>query len=192
VKHASEDNLLPRGGGAFLAEVDGNLICRKDDSAVTLHWQGKFRGPDFAPMYFMLKTVTHEKLKDTRGRLIPTVVAQPLSEEGLRDINASSRADEDLVLISIGDHPSLTQRERADRLGWAMRNGEPYQMRVQRAETGLQKAKLIRKSRNGWEVTDSGGKELTRFKGGSETRPFGFKKPGGAMFQGNRLARGNA
>ena len=56
VKNATDDNLLPRGGGAFLAEVDGNLVCRKDDSAVSLHWQGKFRGPDFAPMAFLLRT----------------------------------------------------------------------------------------------------------------------------------------
>jgi RecA-family ATPase len=48
VKHAGEDNLLPRGGGAFLAEVDGNLICRKDDSAVELHWQGTASCANFA------------------------------------------------------------------------------------------------------------------------------------------------
>ena len=26
-KNATDDNLVPRGGGAFLAEVDGNLVC---------------------------------------------------------------------------------------------------------------------------------------------------------------------
>jgi hypothetical protein len=71
--------------GAFLAEIDGNLIYKKDDSAIELHWQGKFRGPDFAPLAFQLRTVTHERLKDTKGRLISTVVAQVLSEGGLRD-----------------------------------------------------------------------------------------------------------
>ena len=29
-KTPNMDNLLPRGGGAFLAEVDGNLVCIKD------------------------------------------------------------------------------------------------------------------------------------------------------------------
>jgi hypothetical protein len=33
-KNAGDDNIQPRGGGAFLAEVDGNLIARNDDSAV--------------------------------------------------------------------------------------------------------------------------------------------------------------
>jgi hypothetical protein len=149
VKHAVEDNLLPRGGGAFLAEVDGNLTCKKDDSAVELHWQGKFRGPDFAPMSFLLRTVTHQRLKDTKGRLIPTVVAQVLSEEGLRDINARARDDENRVLLSIDKMPRLTQRDRAIELQWLMRNGDPYQMRVKRAEAGLEKQKLITKAREG-------------------------------------------
>jgi AAA domain len=164
VKHAGDDNLLPRGGGAFLAEVDGNLTCKKDDSAVELHHQGKFRGPDFAPLAFQLRTVTHERLKDTKGRAIPTVVAQVLSEEGLRDITARNRDDEDRVLMSIGDNPRLTQRDRAAGLGWLMRNGDPYQMRVKRAEASLEKGKLIARARDGWELTERGKRELKRLQ----------------------------
>jgi hypothetical protein len=74
-KNAADDSLIPRGGGAFLAEVDGNLTARSNAGGVEVHWQGKFRGPDFQPMMFQLKTVTHERLKDSKGRLIPTVVA---------------------------------------------------------------------------------------------------------------------
>jgi hypothetical protein len=164
IKHAGDDNLLPRGGGAFLAEVDGNLTCKKDDSAVELHWQGKFRGPDFAPIAFLLRTVTHERLKDTKGRLIPTVVAQTLSEEGLRDITARNRDEEDRVLISIGDSPRSTQRDRARNLGWLMKNGDPYQMRVSRAEKALKQGKLIAETRDGWELTDRGNRELKRVR----------------------------
>jgi len=80
VKNAGDDNLSPRGGGAYLNEVDGNLTAKNSGSVVELHWQGKFRGVDFAPFSLQLKTVTHERLKDTRGRLIKTVVAQHLSE----------------------------------------------------------------------------------------------------------------
>ena len=114
-----------------------------------LHWLGKFRGPDFAPLSFLLKTVTHERLKDTKGRLIPTVVAQILTEEGLRDLTARTRDDEDRVLLSIGENPKLTQRERARELGWLMRNGDPYQMRVKRSEATLEVGKLIAKARDG-------------------------------------------
>jgi hypothetical protein len=76
VKNAPDDNLSPRGGGAFVAEVDGNLTAVKDDGVVTLHWQVKFRGPDFAPLAFMLKTDTYDQLRDSKGRLMPTVIAR--------------------------------------------------------------------------------------------------------------------
>src|SRR4051812_30885726 len=78
VKNAGPDNLLPRGGGAFVAEVDGNLTCTKNDTLVTLHWQGKFRGPDFAPITFETRAVTAERLKDSKGRPITTVLARML------------------------------------------------------------------------------------------------------------------
>jgi len=99
------ESLVPRGGGAFLNEVDGNLTCKRNDLAVELHWYGKFRGPDFAPMFFQLKVVTHERLKDTDGNLIQTVVALSLSDEGMRDMSEHRRADEDQVLLSINDNP---------------------------------------------------------------------------------------
>lgn len=112
-KAATDENLLPGGGGVFLAEVDGNLVCKKDDSTVQLYTHGKFRGPDFAPLSFLLRTVTHERLKDAKGRLIPTVVAEALSEEGLRDISARNRDDENQVLQSIAKKPqSHTARPR--------------------------------------------------------------------------------
>ena len=77
----SKEAMLPRGGGAFIAEIDGNLICAKKDSIVELHWVGKFRGPDFEPINVPdLDGGTCAKLKDSKGRRIPTVIARQLSE----------------------------------------------------------------------------------------------------------------
>ena len=56
VKNASPDNLLPAGGGNFLNQVDGNLTAAKTEGTTALHSQGKFRGVEFAPMYFLIKT----------------------------------------------------------------------------------------------------------------------------------------
>ena len=53
----SKEAMLPRGGGAFIAEIDGNLICAKKDSIVELHWVGKFRAPDFEPITFQIQMV---------------------------------------------------------------------------------------------------------------------------------------
>jgi hypothetical protein len=86
VKNAPADNLLPAGGGSFLNEVDGNLTASKTESTVELHWQGKFRGPEFAPMHFLIKTVTHQDLKDKKGRLIPTCLAEWISEQATDDL----------------------------------------------------------------------------------------------------------
>jgi AAA domain len=158
------ESLVPRGGGAFLNEVDGNLTCKRNDLAVELHWQGKFRGPDFAPMFFQLKVVTHDRLQDTDGNLIQTVVALALSDEGLRNMSAGRRADEDRVLLSIDENPRLSSRDRAQQMGWFMSSGEPYHMRVVRAEKALEKGRLITKARDGWELTKTGEKEIGRIK----------------------------
>lgn len=68
------DHLLPRGGGAFLAEVDGNLTAKLSNLTVELHHQGKLRGPGFEPIAFELKPTTADRLRDSRGRQITTVM----------------------------------------------------------------------------------------------------------------------
>lgn len=79
-KNADQTNLQPRGGGAFIAEVDGNLTLTKADSRVKLHWQVKHRGADFAPLYFALEPVTAPVLVDTKGRPVPTVMASGMAD----------------------------------------------------------------------------------------------------------------
>jgi len=113
-------------------------------------------------MFFQLKVVTHERLKDSEGNLIQTVVALSLSDEGMRDISEHRRADEDQVLLSIEENPALSSRDRAQQMGWFMRSGDPYHMRVVRAEKVLEKAKLITKNRDGWELTKHGQQEITK------------------------------
>jgi RecA-family ATPase len=86
VKNAASDNLLPAGGGTFLNEMDGNLTAAKTESTVELHWQGKFRGPEFAALHFLIRTVTHQNLKDRKGRLIPTSLCEWISDQVTEDI----------------------------------------------------------------------------------------------------------
>src|SRR5262249_42292912 len=105
IKNAQKDNLLPRGGGAFLNEVDGNLTCWNDDGVVKLHHLGEFRGPDFAPITFQLETVTSPRLRDSKGRLMPTVIAKVLSEAEERKAVERSGDDEDALLLALSEHP---------------------------------------------------------------------------------------
>jgi hypothetical protein len=90
-----------RAPGAFIAEVDGNLTAGKSDNVATLHWQGKFRGPDFAPVPLQLATEMSKAIKDRKGRTIPTIIAKPMSERERNDTEAATRSDGD---------PCMTQK----------------------------------------------------------------------------------
>jgi hypothetical protein len=159
-KNAGDDNLIPRGGGAFLAEVDGNLTCKKQDEAVELHTQGKFRGPDFAPINFVLRTVTSPALKDSKGRCIPSVIALPLSDIGQEEIATMNRTNENKLLAALAVNPGASQAALATKLGWFLRDGSPHKMMVSRAIDKLVKHKFIRRGRDGPELTDQGRKSI--------------------------------
>lgn len=167
-KNAADDNLLPRGGGAFLNEIDGNLTAKRTENAVEVHWQGKFRGPEFTPMQFHLRGVTHELLKDSKGRLMPTVIAAHLSDTAQEDIAKATRSREDDLLKALHDNPSASQAKLATALGWKMKDGNPHKVQVARTLTSLTKAKLITKERDGYTLTAKGlkaiGKDETRAK----------------------------
>lgn len=164
VKNAQQDNLLPRGGGAFIAEVDGNLTCWKADSLVTLHWQGKYRGPDFAPLSFQLETVTSPQLRDSKGRQIPSVVARALSDIEKSKADANSREDEDAMLLAIADHPRASYAGLAVALGWVSDKGE-NKAKVKRCADRLKADKLAKPDRRGsLGLTEKGETEVKRLR----------------------------
>ena len=160
VKNAADDNLLPRGGGAYLNEVDGNLTALQDDGVVQLHWQGKFRGPDFAPITFRLRSVTHERLKDSKGRLISTVVASHLSESGEKELRTVTLDNENQVLRILANNEELSYAEIAEQAGWINKDGKPNKTAAFRMVRNLKKAKLVRQGRTGLELTEAGQKTV--------------------------------
>ncbi|OSI66350.1 AAA family ATPase [Bradyrhizobium canariense] len=118
-KNAADDNLVPRGGGAFLNEVDGNIALRKGDgNFVVAGALGKFRGPEFVPLNFALCVVRdHPLLRDSDGVQIPTIVAEPVTDSAVAALSMSSEQDDIRLLRDIDDHPRDTHRDRAPRLG---------------------------------------------------------------------------
>jgi hypothetical protein len=163
-KNAKDDNLQPRGGGAFLAEIDGNLTARKNDGAVALHWQGKFRGPEFPEILFGLRTITHSKLRDSRGRLMPTVIAYPMGDEAREEMAATARLQEDQLLLKLAEKPQASFADLASALGWKLKTGEPHKMMVSRTFDALKKANLVRKERGKYTLTPTGVKEVEKLK----------------------------
>ena len=157
-KNAADDNLLPRGGGAFLAEVDGNLTAVKNAMTVKMHWQGKFRGPEFEPISFLLKGVTTERLRDSKGRPIWTVFAKFLSDEAEEQMASSARRDEDALLTNLIDHGHASIATLAKRMGWLTKNGQPQKSKVHGVLERLKAAKLVHSERGLLVVTEPGKK----------------------------------
>jgi hypothetical protein len=162
VKSATNDNLVPRGGGALLAEIDGNLCARKGDSSIEVHWSGKFRGMDFTPMAFRLDTVVADRLKDARGRNMPTVLATPIDDAARQVLAATERSDQDRVLRAISDAPGKSYADIAKQLGWTMSGGQPYAVKVRRAAERLAGDALLIKERGNWVLTSRGERELNK------------------------------
>lgn len=165
IKNADETQLIPRGGSAALNEADGNLTAYMATPGIAqVHWCGKFRGADFAPLMFEIKTVTCPTLKTSAGKEIPTVVAKLMDAKEEEAAEHKQTEDENAVLMELGQQ-QLSSVELAKRLKWFMGDGRPYRVRVHRALKGLQEDGLVRIHRKLWVTTKSGQKELVTTKG---------------------------
>jgi hypothetical protein len=159
IKHVTEPSqLLPRGGGAFVAEVDGNLtVWKRDDVLVELH-HGKIRGPGFEPITFRLERITAPALIDAKGRSIPTVRAVPISEHEEEATARRTRNDENQLLVAMRCGPERSIAELARACEWIQGNGDPAKSKVHRLLAGLEqtKPKLVTKERGDWRLTEAG------------------------------------
>jgi len=157
-KNPDPGNLLPRGGGAFLNEVDGNLVCLKEPGSmvVTLDTHGKFRGPEFEPFSFKLVSGISEKLKDTKGRSVWTVTAEPITQDDKLALEDTGRDRQNELLCMMKSRASLSLSELAEALRWFYKNGGPNTSLVHRMMVKLAKDKLVGMKRDHYELTKKG------------------------------------
>jgi hypothetical protein len=160
-KNAQRDNLLPRGGGAFLAEVDANLTLWKDESGiVTLHWAGKIRGPSFEPIRFELVPVQLEGYEDCRGRPIWSVVARHLPEAKAEQLERREINEQDRLVIALRKWPGASVAELAREAGLLNAEGEPLKSKADRRLKTLESLQLAERNRHGkWKLTLKGQKD---------------------------------
>ena len=159
VKHVTEPSqLLPRGGGAFLAEIDGNITLWKHDGVLLdLHHTDKLRGPGFEPVNFRLETVNTTRLADKKGRIIPTVRAVWISDSEKDQQTVRARGDEDTLLNAlIKSGQSLGDLAKA--CNWLLPDGQPYKSKVTRTLKRLMEGKLVTLKRGEHVLTDAGKK----------------------------------
>jgi hypothetical protein len=168
VKNATRENLLPRGGGAFLNEVDGNLVAYGDRPLAELHWQGKFRGPDFEPIQFEMILAKSERVKDSKDRIVPTVAARFISSKEQADRTKEKATDQDRLLNTMLEHEGASLAALAEEMDWRLANGDPNKMRVKRLLEPLKGEKLVSIFRGTWTLTPSGKKEVERLKSNKE------------------------
>ncbi|RRD24718.1 AAA family ATPase [Brucellaceae bacterium VT-16-1752] len=161
VKNAGADNLLPRGGGAFLNEVDGNLTLSKRGEMSVLHWQGKHRGPDFQPLNFDLKTIEAPALVDSRGRPIPTVMAAPVGDDEVALRADLDNRNDKLMLLEIRANGNRSLRELAESLGWWHADGQGDKRKAQQSTDRLKRSQFVIYELQTWKLTKKGEEAAT-------------------------------
>lgn len=161
VKNASRDNLSPMGGSAFLNEVDGNLtLWANADRQTTLHWQGKFRGPEFEPITFEMETVESGNVVDAKGRKMPSVVAKPVSDIKIQFAEKRQEREEDMVLGFIARNKKISMGDLAIKCNFISAAGNPQKSKVFRLCSQLVEDKLLEKRGAGYRITNKGKKEI--------------------------------
>jgi DNA-binding MarR family transcriptional regulator len=192
IKHVTDPSqLLPRGGGAFMAEMDGNLtLWKHDENLITFHHSDKFRGPGFEPITFKLEKITTDKLVDRKGRKIPTVHAVAISEQEEEAQEASAERDEDQLLAELAKNPKRSIADLARACGWLLADDEPHKSKVDRVLKRLQADKLVKRVRGKhWQVTDAG-KELLEEEEEEERAEDRSGAPGGKKVKPFHALRG--
>jgi hypothetical protein len=175
IKNAGRDNLLPRGGSAFLNEMDGNLSLWAEGERETteLYWAGKLRGPSFDPITFALEKGTCPDLVDAKGRLVPSVWAYLADQRRAERAASRQRDDEDAVLLVMLTAPDHSLSAWAESLGWISVTGEPQKMkpqkmRVHRALERLKSERMTSQDRGRWVLTTRGKREAERLRNQAE------------------------
>lgn len=161
VKNAGRTNLAPKGGSSLVNEVDGNLTLWNNDGLVSMHWQVKHRGPEFDPLTFELKRYECDSIRDKKGRLMPTIMAQPVLTLRATQIARETLSLEDQILLAIHDDPSVSKAQRSAALGVSA-------TRYQRVIDRLKTQRLITKFRNKWELTKQGDRAVEEIIAGEK------------------------
>jgi len=111
-KTPQKDNLVPRGGGAFLNEIDGNLtVWSQDASSQTLHHSQKFRGAGFDPMEWVMEVRQFDHLTDVHGTPLKLPVSRPetVSERSSREAVNDHVLRDYLLTVEAGQPVSVRE-----------------------------------------------------------------------------------
>lgn len=157
-----DEEMVPRGGGAFIAEVDGNFQLSGDGETIVMQ-PGKMRGPKVEPFAFELRL--GEAIIPKHNALISNTIAVPISDERAEAFAARALDDAERLIVDMAMAPEGSFRERCERLGWLTPRGEPSKGKVQRLLQRLDAHGLVRNTLRGWRLTSSGEDEAAQLQG---------------------------
>lgn len=160
-KMPSRENLVPRGGGAFLAEIDGNLtVWSQDASQQTLHHSQKFRGAGFEPMEWVMQIHEFDHLTDVKGTPLKLPVSRPETaiERGVREERSETILRRWLETVEAGE--PLSVREAAAQYGLS-------RYRMEMTINTAKEEKLIKRQARKWKLTE-GGREFLEDRNAGE------------------------
>jgi hypothetical protein len=152
VGNASRDNLVPRGGSAFLNEIDNNLTTWNDGGTLTLHWHRKLRQADFNPLTFELAA----QRVTIAGAELATVAAVPITDDRAAEQERARTTDENRVLYELLHHPHASIADWCRGAGLLLANGDPAKSKAHRILERLQADRLVRRYRGRWVLTADG------------------------------------
>lgn len=154
---STRERCVPRGGSAFLNEIDTNLMVWADGDTAELHWSTKKRGPDFDPIFWEYKALYIEQ-HDVK---VPTVVAMHITEDRENEIRTKRREWENRLLFAMLNAPHGTIRAWAMECGFTLStDGKPQTSKVMRLLDRLKEVQYVAHNRrDGWHLTNKGKEE---------------------------------
>jgi len=157
----THEELVPRGGGAFVAEVDGNLtLMKRDVGQSEMFWSKKFRGRIEHPVPIALTPVEAANTQDAKGRPLRSVLASVAEQpDPAAEIAARSLRDRVLILMADGRLRTVTNiavgcNEMLP--GQAARNDTPGYRKTKFQVNWLAKNGSLRLSDGRYQVTPAG------------------------------------
>jgi len=150
-KNATLENMIPRGGSAFMNEIDGNLTAWKNDDVVTLH-HNKIRGPHFDALQFRLAPTKIDGLLDKKGREVFSVVAEYITGDDADALLTTGNEHAYRVLDAIKSSPNGSMAMWANIAGLS-------KSQVQKQIDKLLAEKFVRKKMGKTILTEAGKSE---------------------------------
>jgi hypothetical protein len=174
---ASQSECLPRGGGAFIAEIDGNFTLWPSGDHVELSWAGKLRGnTKFDAPLFELREVETRTVTDAKGRPVRTVLAKEVDGSVVAAAESAESDDLQRLLLAMAENPGarrlMTIAQAAGFLSHSgtedARTKDQMRKRVTRRMEALIATKLVERSplaKVEYRLTSKGEMEAARATG---------------------------